>query len=391
MKYISTIGKNAFWGCTIYCDNNSNIYNFCLTQENVTVIYPSIKDADISLSFNTYIADKTAKYPEVIVNYNGNILVNGTDYEVTYEKNTDAGIATAIITGIGKYGDAVKKEFTINGISMEDVDISLKKTIYTYDGSAKTPTINATYNGTKLVNGLDYILSYKNNQDDGTAEVIVTGKGMFVDAVSLTFVILPYNSGMDSVYEEGTLIDGNFVYGITDDEKNEVELCCPAKIDLKKIQIPATISDADGKIYTVTSIGEKAFYKNKKISSIIIGNNIKSIEDYAFYGCNKINKIVFGKNVEIIGNSSFRKCTKLSSIVLPKSLDELGKNAFYGCSKLNSITLNSNSVIDINTNAIKNVSKKVVIKVPKKLIKKYKKEFTRKTGYKNTMVIKKNV
>lgn len=388
LQYIRMIGSNAFWGCTVYCDYNSDLYNFCRTQENVTAIYPSIKDATITFSSQAYTADKIPKTPEAIVNYNGNILVNGTDYVVTYENNTDAGTATAIITGKGKYGDSVRKEFTITGISMENVDISLKKTIYTYDGSAKTPTINASYNGTKLVNGVDYTLSYKDNQDEGTAQVIVTGKGMFTDAASLSFVILPYNPGMDSVYGEGTLIDGNFVYGITDDEKNEVELCCPAKMNLKKIQIPAKITDADGKVYTVTSIGQKAFYKNTKLSNVIIGNNVKSIEDYAFYGCKNITNIVFGKNVEIIGNSSFRKCTKLISITLPKSLDELGKNAFYGCSKLKSIILNANTVVDINANAIKNVSKKVVIKVPKKLVKNYTKEFTTKTGFKKTMKIK---
>ena len=99
----------------------------------------------------------------------------------------------------------------------------------------------------------------------------------------------------------------------------------------------------DGRTYKVTSVKEGAFANNIKIKSIVIGKNVKKI----------------------------------------------GKNAFYGCGKLKTLVLNANTVVDVETNAIKGISKKAVIKVPKKLYKKYKKEFSKKTGFKSTMTLKK--
>ena len=102
------------------------------------------------------------------------------------------------------------------------------------------------------------------------------------------------------------LIDGNFVYGVMDDEANEVEVFCPANKSVSKLQIHATITDEKGVEYKVTSIGNKAFYKNTKLTSVVIGNKIKSIEDYAFYGCKNIKTLKLGSGIEIIDNSSFR-------------------------------------------------------------------------------------
>ena len=184
------------------------------------------------------------------------------------------------------------------------------------------------------------------------------------------------------------IISNNLIYTITDDENFEVEVAGVSKNNISKLVIPGTVN-VDGWTYKVTSVGSRAFYKNTKIKSIVIGNNVASIEDYAFYGCKNVKQIKMGKSVEIIGVSSFRKCTKLTKVILPKSIDELGKNAFYGCKKLKTITINANSVVDISDNAIKGISKKAVIKVPKKLVNKYKKKFKGKTGFKKTMKIKK--
>ena len=232
-------------------------------------------------------------------------------------------------------------------------------------------------------------MSYKDNINDGAAYVIITGTGIYEGAVSMSFTILPHSAGKESVYDKGdTLISGNYVYEVTDDEDFEIELSSTSNKNISNVVIPATVK-SDGITYKVTSIGEKAFYKNAKIKKVTIGNNVESIENYAFYGCKNITSVKFGKNVELIGSSSFRKCTKLTSITLPKSMEELGKNAFYGCKKLKTITINAGGVIDVEENAIKGISKKAVIKVPAKYLKKYKKEFKSKTGYRKTMKIKK--
>lgn len=359
------------------------------TTKNFSIYKYDISKSDCSLSYSKVYYDGNPHMPEIVVNYEGKEIIKDRDYTVEFANNINPGIATVKIQGINEYTGVIEKQFEIIGLSIEKAEVMLKESIFSYDGSPKTPHVEVKLGDKLLVQDTDYTLSYENNINDGTAHAVIVGTGVYTDTIKVSFVILPYNAGMDAVYPDGTMIDGNFVYGVMDDEANEVEVFCPASKSVSKLQIPATITDENGVEYKVTSIGNKAFYKNAKLTSVVIGNNVKSIEDYAFYGCKNIKTLKLGNGIEIIGNSSFRKCTKLTTVTLPKSIDSLGKNAFYGCSKLKTITINANSVIDVKANAIKGISKKAVIKVPKKLVKKYKKEFDKKSGFKGGMKIKK--
>ena len=82
-----------------------------------------------------------------------------------------------------------------------------------------------------------------------------------------------------------------------------------------KISIPNTI-DYNGTVYTVTSIGERAFNYCDRITSIKIPDSVTSIGDWAF-----------------------RMCSRLTSIEIPESVDSIGENAFYGCSSITSIKI----------------------------------------------------
>lgn len=364
-----------------------NNYTGSVTKE--FDIYPSIQTCSISLSSTNYTYDGTEHKPVVTVKDSSKVLVNGTDYKLEYSPAVEAGEVSVSVIGMGNYQDSKTETYTISPIDITTADYNVSESIFSYDGSSKKPAITVSYKGAVLVADRDYVLTYTNNINPGTAYAVVTGIGNYAGQVSLNFTILEYNAGMDSVYDKGdTLISNEAVYLITDDEDYEVEYSSVTNKKITKLVIPATIT-CDGITYKVTSIGNKAFYKNTKIKSVSIGNNVKSIEDYAFYGCKNITSINMGKSVEVIGNSAFRKCTKLTSVKLPKSLNELGKNAFYGCSRLKKIVINSNSVIDVSDNAVKGISKKAVISVPAKQVKKYQKEFNKKTGFKSTMKIKK--
>ncbi|MGM9824894.1 MAG: leucine-rich repeat protein [Paludibacteraceae bacterium] len=79
---------------------------------------------------------------------------------------------------------------------------------------------------------------------------------------------------------------------------------------LSTATIPETVT-YDGTTYSVTSIGDKAFYYCSDLTSITISESITSIKEYAFY-----------------------KCTSLSSVTIPKSVISIGRYAFYFCSAL---------------------------------------------------------
>ena len=96
----------------------------------------------------------------------------------------------------------------------------------------------------------------------------------------------------------------------------------------------------------VTSIGKKAFYCCKALTSITIPDSVTSIRDSAFSHCSSLTSITIPNSVTSIGESAFRGCSSLTSITIPNSVTSIGEQAFQGCSSLTSITI-PNSVTSI--------------------------------------------
>lgn len=99
----------------------TNQWTFTMARANVEISATYKKlltHADISvgaIAAQTY--DGNAKKPAVTVKDNGTKLKLNTDYTVAYSDNTNAGTATATITGIGNYAGTVTKTFKINKAS----------------------------------------------------------------------------------------------------------------------------------------------------------------------------------------------------------------------------------------------------------------------------------
>lgn len=73
----------------------------------------SVNSCTIVLQTQTFICDGTAKTPAVTVKYGDKVLSCGTDYTVSYENNTNAGTAAAVVTGINSYTGSKKVSFSI--------------------------------------------------------------------------------------------------------------------------------------------------------------------------------------------------------------------------------------------------------------------------------------
>lgn len=58
----------------------------------------------------------------------------------------------------------------------------------------------------------------------------------------------------------------------------------------------------------VTSIGEEAFYRESDLTSVIIGNSVKTIGTCAFQYCHSLTSVTIPKSVTMIGNSAFADC-----------------------------------------------------------------------------------
>ena len=102
------------------------------------------------------------------------------------------------------------------------------------------------------------------------------------------------------------------------------------------VTIPATVT-YNGTTYSVTSIGDEAFYECTGLTSVTIGNSVTSIGSYAFFGCTGLTSIDIPNSVTSIGDNAFAYCSGLTSIDIPNSVTTIGDEAFDHCSNLNDV------------------------------------------------------
>ena len=117
------------------------------------------------------------------------------------------------------------------------------------------------------------------------------------------------------------------------------------------IVIPENVAYGD-RLYSVTSIGERAFYCCKGLSSVTIGNSVTSIGMYAFNHCGGLTSVTIPNSVTLIDSCAFADCTSLASVTIPTSVTKIGGSAFEGCTCLTSVTIPT-SVTSIGGSAFK--------------------------------------
>ena len=104
------------------------------------------------------------------------------------------------------------------------------------------------------------------------------------------------------------------------------------------ITIPATVTH-NGVAYSVTSIGEYAFYVCSSLTDITIPEGVTSIGNHTFYGCSGLTDITIPEGVTSIGEGAFMYCSSLTAINIPEGVTSIGEYAFYQCSSLTAINI----------------------------------------------------
>ena len=155
--------------------NTEDQWTFTMERANVEISVKYIK-----IIQDTWIQDipsvtytGSAKKPNVTVKDGDYTLVEGKDYTVTYSNNTNAGTATATVTGKGNYTGSVSKNFTINKASR---DVTFNPYHFTRTFGDPDFTIVPTTSG-------GGILSYSSNDisiatvNSSTGKVHIVGVG----------------------------------------------------------------------------------------------------------------------------------------------------------------------------------------------------------------------
>lgn len=116
--------------------------------------------------------------PSVKVYYNWDNMFSvqlkeGSDYNVTYSDNINAGTATAIVTGIGAYSGTKNVTFTIEPKKISSPTFDGLKSEYTYTGQKVEPEF-ALMDGDTVIPSSEYEVSYSDNTEVGTAAITIT-------------------------------------------------------------------------------------------------------------------------------------------------------------------------------------------------------------------------
>ena len=94
-----------------------------------------------------------------------------------------------------------------------------------------------------------------------------------------------------------------------------------------------------GTTYSVTGIGERAFYNCSSLTSVTIPNSVVTIGNYAFQNCTGLTSVTIGNSVTSIGKGAFYGCENLSSLTIPDNVTSIGERAFEDCKGLTSVTI----------------------------------------------------
>ena len=99
------------------------------------------------------------------------------------------------------------------------------------------------------------------------------------------------------------------------------------------IYIPSSVR-INGRLYTVTDIGDRAFRENTGISTVYISEGVKRIGKQAFYKCTSLTSVITPDSIEELATSSFEGCKKLTKFHLGGGMKKYGTGVFSGCESL---------------------------------------------------------
>lgn len=122
--------------------------------------------------------------------------------------------------------------------------------------------------------------------------------------------------------------------------------------------IPTTVEGI-----TITSIADRAFYGQEKLTSVSVPSSVKSVGDQVFQKCLALKTVTLSEGVETLGKNAFCYCYSLSSVSLPTTLQKVDDNAFQKCIALKSITVPS-GVDSIGNNAFENCTNLTTVSLP---------------------------
>lgn len=190
-----------------------------LPLQNSVRITGTISENDVYGIEDSYTYTGDAIKPVPMITVYDVILVEGTDYEISYGYNTDTDAeGTVTIKGKGLYSGEIEKTFTIDPLEIKAEHITLNPASTVFDGNVKSTTIRVVIDG-KPVYPQDYDIEGLTTIDTiieryvtigsaiGEYPITITGKGNYTGTVTKNFEITA-----KQLSEAGVTLTANLTY-----------------------------------------------------------------------------------------------------------------------------------------------------------------------------------
>ncbi|MBO4863721.1 MAG: leucine-rich repeat protein [Eubacterium sp.] len=334
-------------------DDATGIHNYVVTIQKATptedglyseicsvchdvISTPILKADRCELSATSVTYNGKTQTPSVTV-ANADDTLEESNYTVEYSGNLNAGTATVTINLVGEYyTGTITRQFTINPASVETAVISgIEDKVYTGSEIKQKLKVEMAFDGDKieLIEGTDYVVSYSDNIQVGTATVTITGKDNYTGSISKTFKITGAASNPDATPSPGTDVtpgpDATPAPGTevtpTATPGTETDVTKPAKAVIKtsknkkgkKLYVKwKKITGVDG--YEVQYSLKKSFSKAKKAKTKIKSTAKTSITIKKLKKNKKYYVRVRAYKLDSSGNKIYGKWSKVKKVKVKK-------------------------------------------------------------------------
>lgn len=341
-------------------------------------------------------------------------LTSISNYAFSANESLTKVVVSSNIENIGSYAFRGCTKLTEVIANAEIKNLTTIGSYAFYDCAALSKLFNGDTGEIIIPVGVETIGSYAFSNLTNITKVVVPttvtsiGDGAFKGCLALSDITIPFVGKCEDATENYQKVFG-YIFGVkstsyssdsyvtsTYDYTYQISgyvYYIPRSITTvaitKQTQIPANAFRNCDLIESVTipnnatSIGNYAFYKDTKLTSINVpagcsigtdafvssgllnktgiiyigsvlykyngtmpsGYTLKvkdgttAIQANAFSGCSGLATLILPEGLKSIGANAFKNCTSLTEVDIPSSVESIGSSAFYGCSALKTITI----------------------------------------------------
>lgn len=203
-----SINSSSAQKFSVYKINGDTSYSITTEKEAITLGQSAnifIKNTTFVINYKFHIVDPSGI--ETVIdnkcNYTYNFIPQKVGrYLIFCEVNSPVSSYTGSISD--NYVE-INVSNNIQNINSEGFGISLSSSSYTYDGTAKTPTVTVKNDTATLAKDTDYTVEYSNNINAGTSTITVTGIGNYTGTLTKTFTINKASQILNATIDSNTV------------------------------------------------------------------------------------------------------------------------------------------------------------------------------------------